>query len=151
MRISDWSSDVCSSDLHGLAADREDERLGGPGPDSGAELVDGGVDLIRAPFELVAGDLVADRAHETAGVAQLAQNARASLGGGIGRIERCPGQTIRRPFLQESVLGRMHQVQADVLAWSFGTAADTDKPLQSAVDLGQIGRASCRERGGQYL
>src|SRR3546814_5478569 len=44
MRISDWSSDVCSSDLDGTAAGGHEERYGGPaGPDRAHEDVVEGV------------------------------------------------------------------------------------------------------------
>src|SRR3546814_17859017 len=52
MRISDWSSDVCSSDLTRRAADARDEhRLGRIGADLGQRPLDGLEDrVIAAPW-----------------------------------------------------------------------------------------------------
>src|SRR3546814_4237019 len=98
MRISDWSSDVCSSDLEVVALDR-----------AGKALTDGGardVDLL-AGFE--------DGFHGNDGA--------------------------RREF------GQTGRIQAEF----FQDAAGFGAGFGVVAGLRQIGRASCRERGCQYV
>src|SRR3546814_14825052 len=122
MRISDWSSDVCSSDLDALA------YLGG------ASRVEGRY-----------ADLL--------------------LIGGASAFEN---QKLRRRSLQAAVTGsggpvlvlpdnaKLERVERAVLGWDASSEARrAARDLIDVADPGavidEIGRASCRERGGQYV
>src|SRR3546814_15101501 len=119
MRMSDWSSDVCSSDLHGR---RGDLRFRGP-------------TLKRLKKGALPGEGSAP-----------SFTAMTPLGGGS-----CHGGSAGR----EGLWGVARQFSAG--ADSDPTASD--RPLQalalprfpSQPMIHHNGRASCRERGGQYV
>src|SRR3546814_7280254 len=71
MRISDWSSDVCSSDLDG-------------------QLRDGAVDWADETLEAAAldrlGQLLLAQPRLALGLGEIGEDARARLGGGLPRI-----------------------------------------------------------------
>src|SRR3546814_11026091 len=108
MRISDWSSDVCSSDL-----------LGGDGK---ARAVDQGAQLACLQREGLR-QVVSGGQREV-----LARQRRQREGGASGL-----------------------QLQAGILAAGLDLDLRTFRQLAHDVIEGKIGRASCRERVGQYV
>src|SRR3546814_15749828 len=113
MRISDWSSDVCSSDLQG----RDVGRAGGQ---SGATLDDG--------------------------VHFLVWHAAVNIGGRAFVLHAVDG--IRHAIQRIQRQGVQHTVAA------VGDRRWIDGAMPKGAAYGQedkIGRASCRERGGQYV
>src|SRR3546814_16375588 len=117
MRISDWSSDVCSSDLPiGDAYEAEE---------SGA-VAAVAEDILDSPTAPLALDLAPARA---AGMLYPIEIARIAFRTrGIGSAARPPG-----------AVAYADPVDADALA------------AQRPPALDKIGRASCRERVGQYV
>src|SRR3546814_3821816 len=107
MRISDWSSDVCSSDLG--------RRIGLP-----AAIITGPVILSTLVHALGWTDAVPPP--WLISVAQLVI--------GVGLALRFGGMT--RRLLTQGI--------------GFGAAS-----VALMLSIGEIGRASCRERGGQYV
>src|SRR3546814_17992853 len=111
MRISDWSSDVCSSDLLrkaqlvGIANHRNDQPLRGRYRDRDIGVI--------AVDDLVAFDRSVDAGHVT--------------------------QRQRRRLHENA-----HEAQADALLLF-------EQILVSNAGIHEIGRGSCRERGGQYV
>src|SRR3546814_17291328 len=113
MRISDWSSDVCSSDLDLIGAD------------------DGSLHLLLA-LDVHHQDHVADAAG-IEGAASGGDHQAGALG----------------DHGDEAVL-RYHFRAAQVaVADRFADPQRTPRAL-AAPSITQTGRASCRERGGQY-
>src|SRR3546814_3850818 len=105
MRISDWSSDVCSSDL---------------------EL---------------------EQALRTRGDAVEVRNAGVSgetTQGGLQRLALTLDGLPRKPDLVLLGLGANDMLRGL-------DPAQSDGNLRAMLDILQIGRASCRERGGQYV
>src|SRR3546814_17712551 len=100
MRISDWSSDVCSSDLRGAA--------GGPSRPDPAALEGGGADHVAHP--------------------------RLNL--------RAPARAVEHPVVADARL--------DVVVVVLGRNAATQIMRRLGLAEAEIGRASCRERVGQY-
>src|SRR3546814_4890194 len=97
MRISDWSSDVCSSDLHAEAAD---------GADALAERADDEVDIVDHPLRL--GDAAAVLADEAHRMRLVDQHHRAIfLGDADHVLERCDVAEHRIDALQHDELARL--------------------------------------------
>src|SRR3546814_13132769 len=127
MRISDWSSDVCSSDLDGQT------------------LLVGGFGLCGLPEALIG-------AVEELGVADLTcvSNNAGIDGVGLGRLLRT--RQIRKMI--SSYVGENKEFERQYLAGELelefcpqGSLAERCR----AGGAGKIGRASCRERVGQYV
>src|SRR3546814_20468075 len=125
MRISDWSSDVCSSDLARELADRQL-----PTPDraqdvAGPQVLVMGLELEGAkPLAVAAADELLRLRHPHPSVRQAADRI---LGG-------------------EPLNGLIVQVFSEVLR-----RAHPRDQLASACVVQEIGRASCRERVCQYV
>src|SRR3546814_16203460 len=128
MRISDWSSDVCSSDLHqvkGKIGDRVTDRREFP-------IEDG-------------GDLGAVRAEDEVVTAKVAMNDRNFIV--VRDMSEEPfAQSVHALILPRARIG---------LILAFPPA---DLPFEITARLAivgkataEIGRASCRERGGQTV
>src|SRR3546814_15604827 len=108
MRISDWSSDVCSSDLLGIVG----EKILVPAEDGSADS--------EAVFISVIGD-------EAKGLPAGADGAASAL-------------NVPEPNEWGASLA---DVKVEIEEYA--------KPVGELFSLDQIGRASCRERGCQYV
>src|SRR3546814_17820412 len=121
MRISDWSSDVCSSDLHGDGAIAGDDSIvSGDGNDT------------------VAGGSLA----HGVGYAYAETNNTASDFGSAGNDDVDTGES------DDSFSGDSLAIETDGVPVD-STAYTTNVPTEDGVAGSEIGRASVRERGGK--
>src|SRR3546814_13460664 len=125
MRISDWSSDVCSSDLRVLLGDRETgctEQAGGE------VLVAGDVDRDRARLR-------GHRGADPLGVHTLAELDQRVL------VEPDPRDVARHGLVDDGLGGGSEG----------GALGPLDAGLERGLPVEEIGRASWRERVCQYV
>src|SRR3546814_15074920 len=113
MRISDWSSDVCSSDLKALCGD--------PPQTAGRVLHTNDRWIGAQPLHHVDAD-----------------------------VSDCPGGHIVEQDRQSAVLGQICKMPEYAFLIGFVVIRSDDQRRVSPSGL-QIGRASCRERGCQYV
>src|SRR3546814_13011292 len=134
MRISDWSSDVCSSDLFGLRDDMSDTLVLAISQSGTTTDTNRTVDLVRGRGAKVLA-IVNRRGSD------LTDKADGVLYTSDGRdVEMSVAST--KAFYAQIAAGFL-------LAWAIAeeVGGTVDPALTSAL---KIGRASCRERGVQY-
>src|SRR3546814_15665973 len=126
MRISDWSSDVCSSDLRSLDHTRIERRLAAD---------DGGVELVPVLYS-------ENRPGVDGGVLQQEKPSRP-----LGAVQR---RAVHRARVMEGdhagMSGEGNRLREFDAAGNRIDAAAIDP-----VDMVETGRASCRERVCQYV
>src|SRR3546814_17058752 len=132
MRISDWSSDVCSSDLVGEGNyNRNDSLEGVP-----SELI-GGIEVFKSPnASLLEGGL--------GGIVNLKTRNPLDLQDGLtaaGNFKMSKG----------SEIGGWEPAGAAVLGYNFNDRLGLIESSRYEQTNNKIGRASCRERVCQYV
>src|SRR3546814_13513996 len=130
MRISDWSSDVCSSDL-----DDADLRAAAGIAGDGLDLDDAVVDFGHFLREQLLHELAVRAAEEDLRAAAFAAHA---------------GNDRAHPVADAKHLARDLLVAADH-AFRPAQVDDDMAKLHPLHHAGEIGRASCRERVCQYV
>src|SRR3546814_13798434 len=125
MRISDWSSDVCSSDLKGLKPLLEQLGI------HGAELV-----AVESHLPDQVGPVGGVERH--AGQGLVHGNERLSVAPDALALAECLGH-------------RLAEHDAAVLSGVVVVDVQIALRLQRDVDPAEIGRASCRESVWQYV
>src|SRR3546814_20429000 len=125
MRISDWSSDVCSSDLAGNGVVDYAGRNGGYGK------------YVRLRHGSTYQTAYAHMKSIAKGIAKGARVKQGQIIGYVGTTGRSTG-----PHLHYAVHVNGKQVNPLKVTLPRG---------EKLKDGEQIGRASCRERGGQYV
>src|SRR3546814_8401011 len=128
MRISDWSSDVCSSDLVTLVAWAGVEELQSALSDEARLDLESSVTTCLRASSL-GGDSVTRIGEGRFGLIHAA-------GTDMGRVLEQVEDVTRR---------------VDPAGQGAKVESATIKPGEAAGDVNEIGRASCRERGCQYV